>query len=89
MSESKRNRPLPAEKAKEKQNDRQILKRVSERWLAIGWHEFLASDQFLLLEYFHMESELLLPPTQAHVTSAGEQLWTKSVKSHLSSSFHF
>lgn len=65
------------------------FERVSERWLAIDWHQFLASDQDLLLEYFHMESEPLLPPSQAHVTSAEEQLWTKSVKSHLSSSFHF
>lgn len=65
---------------KKNQNDRHILKPVSERWLAIDWHKFLASDQDLPLEYFHMESELLLPPTQAHVTSAEEQqLWTKSV----------
>lgn len=64
---------------RKKKDDRHILKPVSERWLAIDWHKFLAPDQDRPLEYFHLESELLLPPTEAHVTSAKEQLWTKSV----------
>lgn len=81
MSKCKHHHPFPAEKGKgkEKKDDRHILKPVSERWLAIDWHKFLAPDQDRPLEYFHLESELLLPPTEAHVTSAKEQLWTKSV----------